>query len=387
MPSDAPRRLPTSRSVETTSWRRTTLVWGHGTASALLGVITRRVPAHVVAPGRWVDGYVRRGRAAPALSLERPARVRGRARRLRWRWPRTALFPGTSSIVHRVRDARDGVRASGSSSRSPSCCPAPPTGKGLLADLYLGRLREPAMARRPHRREDVPLPGRRGDARAERARRSPRTTSSRTRATRRPACCCTPRSSASSSSSTCSSSACTSTRTTSSPSASGFKLGWGCLVFYPFFYCVGLWYAADQPNPHSPPVLLLGAAALFFAGWVLARGANLQKYFFKTAARARARSVPCRSARSRRRQARAGQRLLGPLAPRQLPRRAAHGDRRSRSASATRARSGRGSTRSTTWCCCVPRQLDDDRRCAEKYGPLWDEYRRAVPYRIIPFVY
>jgi len=35
----------------------------------------------------------------------------------------------------------------------------------------------------------------------------------------------------------------------------------------------------------------------------------------------------------------------------------------------------------------VPRQLDDDRRCALKYGALWQEYQRAVPYRIVPFVY
>ena len=35
----------------------------------------------------------------------------------------------------------------------------------------------------------------------------------------------------------------------------------------------------------------------------------------------------------------------------------------------------------------VPRQIDDDRRCAAKYGALWDEYRRRVPYRIIPFIY
>ena len=33
------------------------------------------------------------------------------------------------------------------------------------------------------------------------------------------------------------------------------------------------------------------------------------------------------------------------------------------------------------------RERDDDRRCANKYGPLWDEYRRRVPYRIIPRVY
>src|SRR5215475_11448810 len=61
----------------------------------------------------------------------------------------------------------------------------------------------------------------------------------------------------------------------------GLKLGWGCLVFYPFFYCVGLWYAADLPNPNSPPLLLFACGALFFAGWTLARGANLQKYWFK----------------------------------------------------------------------------------------------------------
>jgi hypothetical protein len=28
----------------------------------------------------------------------------------------------------------------------------------------------------------------------------------------------------------------------------GFKLGWGCLVFYPFFYCCGLWFAAARPT-------------------------------------------------------------------------------------------------------------------------------------------
>ncbi|MYB18357.1 MAG: hypothetical protein F4Y16_05110 [Holophagales bacterium] len=28
-----------------------------------------------------------------------------------------------------------------------------------------------------------------------------------------------------------------------------------------------------------------------------------------------------------------------------------------------------------------------DRRCAAKYGVLWDEYRRRVPWRIVPRVY
>ena len=35
----------------------------------------------------------------------------------------------------------------------------------------------------------------------------------------------------------------------------------------------------------------------------------------------------------------------------------------------------------------LPRERDDDRRCAEKYGPLWDKYRKQVPWRIVPRVY
>jgi delta14-sterol reductase len=34
-----------------------------------------------------------------------------------------------------------------------------------------------------------------------------------------------------------------------------------------------------------------------------------------------------------------------------------------------------------------PRQKDDDKRCALKYGELWNIYEQKVPYRIIPFIY
>jgi protein-S-isoprenylcysteine O-methyltransferase Ste14 len=166
----------------------------------------------------------------------------------------------------------------------------------------------------------------------------------------------------------------------------GFKLGWGCLVFYPFFYCIGLWYAADRPNPHPHPALLFGACGLFFAGWVLARGANLQKFLFKT--------EPSR-------------RAFGPIAQRALVR----GDQRvlvSGFWGLSRHINYLGELcMATALALClghpaallpwlyplyyvlllVPRQLDDDRRCAAKYGPLWDEYRRAVPYRIVPRLY
>jgi delta14-sterol reductase len=61
----------------------------------------------------------------------------------------------------------------------------------------------------------------------------------------------------------------------------GFKLGWGCFCFYPFFYAVGLWTTAELPDPRWSAWAYGLIAVLFFAGWTLARGANLQKYWFK----------------------------------------------------------------------------------------------------------
>jgi len=166
----------------------------------------------------------------------------------------------------------------------------------------------------------------------------------------------------------------------------GFKLGWGCLAFYPFFYGVGLWYAAAQPNPHRHPAWLVIAAATFFTGWGLARGANLQKFHFKI--------EPDRAS-------------FGPLAQRALVR----GDQRvlvgglwglSRHINylgellmATGLAVALGYP-GALWpwlyplyyvALLVPRQLDDDRRCAAKYGELWQEYVRTVPYRIVPWLY
>ena len=35
----------------------------------------------------------------------------------------------------------------------------------------------------------------------------------------------------------------------------------------------------------------------------------------------------------------------------------------------------------------LPRERDDDRRCAAKYGELWTRYYARVRYRIIPGIY
>lgn len=163
----------------------------------------------------------------------------------------------------------------------------------------------------------------------------------------------------------------------------GFKLGWGCLVFYPFFYGSGLWTAATLPAADLSAGWLLGCAALFFVGWSLARGANLQKFWFKL--------DPRRPA-------------FGLLVPEALDNRvlvngfwglSRHINYLGEIVMAVALTLALGHPEAPgVWlyplyyvALLVPRQIDDDRRCAAKYGPLWREYQRRVPWRIIPYVY
>ena len=166
----------------------------------------------------------------------------------------------------------------------------------------------------------------------------------------------------------------------------GFKLGWGCLVFYPFFYAVGLWAVAALPNPHTPAPLLALYGLVFFSGWALSRGANLQKFLFKTQPQAR---------------------LFGVLAPEAI---SANGKQLLCSGfwALSRHINYLGEILMATglalalgypgnvfpWlypvyylALLLPRQHDDDKRCAAKYGALWQAYCQRVPYRIVPWVY
>lgn len=166
----------------------------------------------------------------------------------------------------------------------------------------------------------------------------------------------------------------------------GFKLGWGCLLFYPYFYGVGLWSVAELPNPGTPTIVLALASFLFFLGWSLARGANMQKYVFKRNPTAK---------------------FLGLITPEVLT----DGERKllvSGFWGASRHVNYLGEVLMATgltlalgfpdhvtpWlyplyyaALLVPRQIDDDRRCAQKYEGLWAEYVRRVPYRIVPWLY
>lgn len=166
----------------------------------------------------------------------------------------------------------------------------------------------------------------------------------------------------------------------------GFKLGWGCLAFYPYFYAVGLWSAAEHPDSGKSTGWLVASVAVFFTGWALSRGANLQKFWFKT--------DPTRKA-------------FGVFEPeaigdgeRQLLVSGFWGLARHINylgellmAVGLALTLGRPSD-PWPWLyplyyvvLLVPRERDDDRRCAAKYGALWSAYTKRVRYRIVPYVY
>ncbi len=63
----------------------------------------------------------------------------------------------------------------------------------------------------------------------------------------------------------------------------GFKLLWGCVCFYPNFYCVGILPLLQPPAAGTDlsPTSCAACVAVFLLGWTLTRGANLQKYYAK----------------------------------------------------------------------------------------------------------
>lgn len=162
----------------------------------------------------------------------------------------------------------------------------------------------------------------------------------------------------------------------------GFKLGWGCLTFYPFFYAVGSWTQAARPNPHTPWWGLALSAALFFAGWALSRGANLQKFHFKRDPRRKFLGITP--------EALEGRVLVNGFWG--LSRHINYLGEILMASGITLALGYPGSWEPWLYplyyvALLFPRQHFDDLRCAAKYGPLWAEYVKRVPSRIIPYLY
>jgi protein-S-isoprenylcysteine O-methyltransferase Ste14 len=161
----------------------------------------------------------------------------------------------------------------------------------------------------------------------------------------------------------------------------GFKLGWGCLVFYPFFYPIGAWYAAELPSSNTSKWCLFLYAVIFFSGWIMSRGANNQKYYFKT---------------------QPDSKFLYVLKPESIGGRVLCNGWWGLSRHINYL--GEVFMASGLALCCgwhiLPwlyplyymallgtRERVDNEICQQKYGSIWTEYCIRVPYRIVPYIY
>ena len=181
----------------------------------------------------------------------------------------------------------------------------------------------------------------------------------------------------------------------------GFKLGWGCIAFYPFFYVIPLWATVTLPameglncmngggiaggRPAAESWTLIAAVLVFFSGWGLSRGANLQKYFFKKDPKRVFLGIKPETISD-------GNKTLLVNGFWGLSR---HINYLGEILMATGIVLAVGHPL-LPWpwlyplyyvVLLFPRQIDDDKRCALKYGALWVEYLKKVPYRIIPRIY
>lgn len=165
----------------------------------------------------------------------------------------------------------------------------------------------------------------------------------------------------------------------------GFKLGFGCLAFYPYFYAVALWFTADLPDPGHPAWLTTLFGMLFLSGWVLTRGANMQKYRFKTAPRKKFLWIEPEALND-------GDHSLLANGFWGVSRHINYLGEIIQAIAIALATGYFG-----VWAVWLypayyvallfTRQADDDRLCRAKYGQLWDEYTAKVKYRIIPRMY
>ena len=172
----------------------------------------------------------------------------------------------------------------------------------------------------------------------------------------------------------------------------GFKLCWGCLVFYPFFYCIGVWPLVAAPTDADIPTSTAAmTVALFFSGWCLTRGANLQKWVFKRSDGQRASwmGIPMKTVPNTR------------LLVSGFWGLSRHVNYLGEIVQAIALAIPGYLVAPTSYYAIlpwlyplyyvalfVPRQMDDDAQLKAKYGEaIFDEYARRVPNRIVPWLY
>lgn len=165
----------------------------------------------------------------------------------------------------------------------------------------------------------------------------------------------------------------------------GIKLAWGCLTFYPYFYLVALWATVDMENPNLQVWQIVLFAVIFLIGWIFARGANMQKFYFKINPDKSFLGIKPEIITD-------GEKKLLVNGFWGLSR---HVNYLGEILMATGIALATGYPE-VFWvwlyplyyvALLVPRQISDDKRCSLKYGSLWKTYTQKVKYRIIPYIY
>ena len=183
----------------------------------------------------------------------------------------------------------------------------------------------------------------------------------------------------------------------------GFKLVWGCLFFYPFFYPLNGYLLSDidirggtgeDISWHTAYMI----GALFFVGWIFTRGANMQKYFYKRFPNDRyifggvIEQVNIPKSRilvsgfwGLSRHVNYMGEVIQAIAI-SLPLTLVSIQDRNNTCNCTTM------CVALTYplyyiCLFISRQIDDDALCQKKYGEAWTKYTEKVKYKIIPGIY
>ncbi|KAI8908400.1 ergosterol biosynthesis ERG4/ERG24 [Gorgonomyces haynaldii] len=168
----------------------------------------------------------------------------------------------------------------------------------------------------------------------------------------------------------------------------GFKLLFGCLGFYPFLYCIGGYALFYFTKTDVSFVFALGSLLLYVCGWILTRGPNMQKYYFRT-------KPEQKQVFGFMEQKSLNGRLLvsGFWA---LSRHINYFGEIIQSIAlalpATLCIQGFARWIPLLYpiyyiALFVAREREDYEVCHKKYGKLWEDYSKQVPWRIVPFVY
>jgi len=164
----------------------------------------------------------------------------------------------------------------------------------------------------------------------------------------------------------------------------GFKLIWGCSTVFSFFYPIGIFPLVSMTPQDTSTWQLVLSIITFFVGSILTRGANLQKYYFKRNPNTVFLGIkPVVIGNEKRKILASGFWGL-----------ARHINYLGEILQGVGLALTVGSMSILPWLyplfyvmILLPRERDDDLRCSHKYGDLWKEYVKKVPYRILPGIY